>query len=139
MDLPFNPRLCKLAARRRMSAVCTWLLYVSDCSLQNAKSDHGSLTVRLENAGTVYGLMSANLPYQFMGDKEETALFAEIAGDIAYALRSIETGTELRQEQTLMAEIAHNYPNSYLSIINKDLTVDFSAGQEFAKQGEFKI
>ena len=34
----------------------------------------------------------------------------------------------------LMRAIAENLPNSYLSIIEKDLTVGFTAGQEFKKQ-----
>ncbi len=40
----------------------------------------------------------------------------------------------LRRERELLREIAANYPNSYISIIEKDLTVGFTAGQEFKKQ-----
>ena len=40
----------------------------------------------------------------------------------------------LRSSERLLAEIAANYPNSYLSIIEKDLTVGFTSGQEFKKQ-----
>ncbi len=31
-------------------------------------------------------------------------------------------------------KIAENYPNSYISIIEKDLTIGFTSGQEFKKQ-----
>ena len=34
----------------------------------------------------------------------------------------------------MLRTIAENYPNSYLSIIEKDLTVGFTSGQEFKKQ-----
>ena len=34
----------------------------------------------------------------------------------------------------LLQEIAANYPHSYLSVIDEDLTVGFTAGQEFKKQ-----
>jgi PAS domain S-box-containing protein len=40
----------------------------------------------------------------------------------------------LNSQQRLFKEIAANYPNSFISIIEKDLTVGFSSGQEFAKQ-----
>jgi PAS domain S-box-containing protein len=41
---------------------------------------------------------------------------------------------ELRKSEALMLTIAENYPNSFVTIIEKDLTVGFSAGQEFKKQ-----
>jgi len=40
----------------------------------------------------------------------------------------------LRESECLLADIAANYPNSYLSIIEKDLTIGFTGGQEFKKQ-----
>lgn len=44
------------------------------------------------------------------------------------------TEFELRKSENLLRKIAENYPNSYLSIIEKDMTVGFSSGQEFMKQ-----
>lgn len=40
----------------------------------------------------------------------------------------------LIESESLFRKIAENYPNSYLSIIEKDFTVAFTAGQEFKKQ-----
>jgi diguanylate cyclase (GGDEF)-like protein len=40
----------------------------------------------------------------------------------------------LRESKNLFHDIAANYPNSYLSIIEPDMTIGFTAGQEFAKQ-----
>ncbi|NOZ48463.1 MAG: PAS domain S-box protein [Chloroflexi bacterium] len=40
----------------------------------------------------------------------------------------------LRENEELLQQIADNYPNSYISIIGKNLTIDFIAGQEFSKQ-----
>lgn len=37
----------------------------------------------------------------------------------------------LRENEKLLRTIAENYPNSYISIIEKDLTVSFASGQEF--------
>jgi len=41
----------------------------------------------------------------------------------------------LQASERLLRDIAANYPNSYLSIIEQDLTVGFTSGQEFKKQG----
>jgi len=40
---------------------------------------------------------------------------------------------DLKQKERLLHTIADNYPNSYLTIIEKDLTVSFSSGQELKK------
>ena len=39
----------------------------------------------------------------------------------------------LRDNERLLRAIAANYPNSYLSVIEKDFTVGFTAGREFTK------
>jgi PAS domain S-box-containing protein len=44
-----------------------------------------------------------------------------------------EKQNRLIESQNLLETIASNYPNSYVSIIEKDLTVGFSAGQEFKR------
>jgi PAS domain S-box-containing protein len=41
---------------------------------------------------------------------------------------------EIEEKQKLLAKIAENYPNSFLSIIEKDLSVGYTAGQEFKHQ-----
>ncbi len=40
---------------------------------------------------------------------------------------------KLRASESLLRKIAENYPNSFMSIINKDMTVGFTSGQEFKK------
>ena len=40
----------------------------------------------------------------------------------------------LREREELLRKVAENYPNSYLSIIERDYTVGFTSGQEFIKQ-----
>ena len=42
--------------------------------------------------------------------------------------------TEKRAKDVLLERIAENFPNSYISIIHKDLTIGFASGQEFRKQ-----
>ncbi|ETR72471.1 MAG: Ntr family two-component system sensory/regulatory protein [Candidatus Magnetoglobus multicellularis str. Araruama] len=40
---------------------------------------------------------------------------------------------KLIKSERLLRTIAHNYPHSYVSIIEKDMTVSFSSGQEFQR------
>jgi len=40
----------------------------------------------------------------------------------------------LRDSELLLRQIAANYPNSYLSIIEKDFTIGFTSGQEFSNR-----
>jgi PAS domain-containing protein len=41
---------------------------------------------------------------------------------------------ELRESETLLIKIAENFPNSFISIIEKDFTVGFTSGKEFSNQ-----
>jgi PAS domain S-box-containing protein len=62
----------------------------ADCPLAANYGGRGALTVRLEHGGKVYGLLSASIPAHLAADREEQALFGEVARDIAFALHSIE-------------------------------------------------
>ncbi|MFZ2958786.1 MAG: PAS domain S-box protein [Candidatus Ozemobacteraceae bacterium] len=42
----------------------------------------------------------------------------------------------LKASESLLRTMAENYPNSYISIIEKDLTVGFTSGQELKKQNQ---
>lgn len=74
----------------------------ADCSLLPAISSYGSLTVRLEHEGILYGLMSVNLSEPYLKNDEETSLFQEIAGDIAFALRHIEIEEHRKKSDELI-------------------------------------
>lgn len=57
--------------------------------------------------------------------KEEKAKCAD-------ELRKAEEKSE--ENTKLLSVIARNFPNSYISVINKDLTIGFTSGEEFYKQ-----
>jgi len=59
----------------------------------------------------------------------KTELIAEIE-----KLREIKSFESEFFDTELLLKIAENYPNSYISIIEKDLTTGFTSGQEFKKQ-----
>jgi len=41
---------------------------------------------------------------------------------------------DLKESEKLLRAMAENYPNSYISIIEKDFTVGFTSGREFKKK-----
>ncbi len=55
-----------------------------------------------------------------------------VARDITERKRSED---QLQQQKNLLREMAANYPNSYVSIIEQDLTTGFTSGQAFKKAG----
>jgi PAS domain S-box-containing protein len=62
---------------------------------------------------------------------QNARLYEQAQSEITERKRAEEA---LRESETLLHKIAENYPNSYLSIIEKDLTVGFTSGQEIKKQ-----
>jgi len=76
-----------------------------DCPLVQACSARGSvMTVRLGRDGKIYGVMSVSIPAHFVTDKEEQALFKEVAGDIVLGLHSIEMGKKLDKQTHYLKE-----------------------------------
>ena len=83
----------------------------------------GVMTVRLEYREKVYGLLSVFVSADFATIEEEHALFREVAGDIAFALYSIELeekrkrAEEARREsEERFRDLYESAPNAYLSV-----------------------
>jgi two-component system sensor histidine kinase/response regulator len=72
------------------------------------------LAVRLDYAGEVWGLMVASIHGGLAVDEEERRLFAEVAGDIAFALGAIQLDEDRRR-----AEEAAGRERAVLEAINK--------------------
>jgi CheY-like chemotaxis protein len=95
----------------------------TDCPLTGAYGDNGGLCIRLENRGKIYGLLTGSVPKEFIKDEEEQHLFAEVAGDIAFALSSIELGEEreravevLKRERDLIDRIMETSPSGIIMV-----------------------
>jgi len=57
-----------------------------------------------------------------------------VIGTIQDTTDRVEAEQALKESETLLRTVAANFPNAYLAIIKKDLTVAFASGQEFAVQ-----
>jgi len=101
-----------------------------DCPLRSDLAGFGSMTAGLEHAGNAYGFLCASLPKDILSDKDEVALFQEVAADIAFALHDMELEGEhklLEQERlrvaklqsigTLAGGIAHDFNNLLTGIM----------------------
>ncbi len=69
----------------------------STCVLQVCAGSSERMVIRLESGGHRYGLLGVSLAGELTADQEEEGLFAEMAGDIAYALRNMELETARHQ------------------------------------------
>ena len=59
---------------------------------------------------------------------------SELIAKIEEMQKTEQSTNALKEYEPLFFKIAENYPNSYISIIEKDLTIGFTSGQEFKKQ-----
>jgi PAS domain S-box-containing protein len=110
----------------------------TDCPLSSGYGDRGGMAVRLEHAGEVYGLLTVSAPAELVADKEERALFEEVARDIAIAVHSIELEEKrkraeeaLRESEHLSRMIADNIP-ALVSYIDQDRCYRF-VNQRYAE------
>ncbi|MFC2003370.1 PAS domain S-box protein [Chloroflexota bacterium] len=101
------------------------------CPLQEDRMNGKvALTVRLEHAGKVYGLLSASMLGVFVTD-EEKGLFEEAAGDIAFALHDIaleakhnEMVISLKESEGKWRSLVENAPNSII-LVDRDKKIQF--------------
>jgi PAS domain S-box-containing protein len=124
------------------------------CPLMPGDANLGSLTVRLETGGKLYGVLCGTMQSSALVDEDEVSLFSEVAADITFALRDIELSSSnemLQQEQlrasklesigTLAGGIAHDFNNLLTGIMGniglaKTLLPDGSAILEVLDEAE---
>ncbi|MEA3407705.1 MAG: PAS domain-containing protein, partial [Chloroflexota bacterium] len=78
------------------------------CPLASTHEGQGAMTARLVRGDNHYGFLCVSLPTTFVDDEEEQALFKEVAGDVAWALHSIEVEENLAQERRLIDALLRN-------------------------------
>ncbi len=75
-----------------------------NCPLAEQHSGRRVKTIRLEHGGRIYGLLSVAVPAELAVCREERALFAEVAGDIAFALHAIELDEKRKHAEEALKE-----------------------------------
>ncbi len=98
-----------------------------ECPLSGMYGGRAEMTIRLEHEGKVYGLFVASISSEFIEDKEEQSLFKEVAGDIAFALHSIETEKKRKKAEQDLEDL-----NKQLQATVEKLTLANRELQHFA-------
>jgi len=118
-------------AQQNVVAVKDPLSACTDCPLAAKYGGRGAMTVRLEHGGKVHGLLAVSVPAGLVADEEEHSLLKEVAGDIAFALYSVELEEERRRaEEALRKSEARyravvEYQTDLLSRFRPDGTLTF--------------
>ncbi|MFH1739585.1 MAG: response regulator, partial [bacterium] len=94
-----------------------------NCPLADSYGGSGAITIELKHGNRRYGYMGIAVPIKFANDKKEASLFEEIAGDIAYALASIEQEEALRKSQHLL-EARARIASAFLTDSDEDIFGD---------------
>jgi len=84
-------------------SVCT------DCPVAKDYSGRCGMSIRLEYGDKVYGMMTVSAPLDFLGQKEEKELFEEVAGDIGFALYSMEQKEERKMAEEALRDSEERY------------------------------
>jgi PAS domain S-box-containing protein len=96
-DLPYCAR--KALAQSGAVVIKDTIGTCGDCPLAGTYGHRAAMVARLENAGTVYGILKVSAPAVLATDPEEQSLLEEVAGDIAFALRSMQIEQERKQAE----------------------------------------
>ena len=86
----------------REPVICEPSQTCSDCPLFSDHQGQYALTMRLEHAGMVFGIISVTLSSDFAEDSDEQAMFSELAHEIAYAIHHYSLEEEQSAMETLM-------------------------------------
>ncbi len=87
-----------------------------DCQMSKNYTGRGSMCTRLERRGKVYGFLVVSSPKEYIEDPEEKSLFEEVAGDIAYALESIELENIREENEERIVDSARKFITLFNSI-----------------------
>jgi len=76
------------------------------------------MSVRLEYEGRVFGVLVVSAPMEYTNDAEEHSLLEEIAGDLAFALHSIDLEHKRRQTESAKRESDARYRSLFENMLN---------------------
>lgn len=80
-----------------------------DCPLSDYHNNRSTYNTVLCQDSSVYGMITVCIPKEYAHDKEEQSLFKEVAGDLSFALSSIEVEEKRKQAVKLLRESEERY------------------------------
>ncbi len=94
----------------------------SGCPVFNYDIDKGVLSIPLKYENKIYGVAAATVPAELLTDEEEQSLFAEVTGDIAFALWKMETEEEKHKLEEIESSILHSVPFAVIGLHERQIT-----------------
>jgi PAS domain S-box-containing protein len=97
----------------------------NDCPLSENYVNRGAMSIRLEHNKKVYGILTVSVPNEFISDQNEHDLMEAVAGDIGYALNSIELEEEnvrSQMEQQLAHAAIEESERRFRNLVENSLT-----------------
>ncbi|PKL60729.1 MAG: hypothetical protein CVV33_01155 [Methanomicrobiales archaeon HGW-Methanomicrobiales-4] len=88
--------------KSREPVICEPSQTCSSCPLYSDHQGQFALTMRLEHAGEIYGIISVTLSSDYAHDFDEQMMFIELANEIAYAIHHYALEEEQNAMETLM-------------------------------------
>ena len=79
------------------------------CPLCGTFQDRKKMMAPLEHGGRYFGLVKVTMPGEFDVDEEEVGLFEEVAGDLGYALFSMDLEKKRKAAEAELAESEERY------------------------------
>jgi PAS domain S-box-containing protein len=101
----------------------------SDCPLSAYYGGRGGMTIRVEHDSRIFGLLCVSASKDLIGDSEEISLLEEFAGDLAFALHSMELEENRRKANKLLRQAEKRYRSVFENtgsatlIIDEDMTL----------------
>ncbi len=123
--------LCLRRARQRtgMVVITDPTRECLDCPLKAQYPGQGSLSSCLAVGDRTYGFLSVSVPADLARDTEEQELFAEVAADLASALRKLETESRLRESEEMFRLTFDASPDAVnINRLDDGLYVDINEG-----------
>ena len=81
----------------------------TDCPLAEQYAGRAAMSIALRYEEQVYGVLTVSVPKEFIDHAEEQSLLQEVAGDLAFALHSL----ELQERQTKVAQALRESEEKY--------------------------
>jgi len=83
------------------------------CPFAERYAGGAAMTIRLEHDGKIYGLLTVSTPPEFIGEEEEEELFREVAGDLAFALYSLDIDKERERAREALKQSEEKFSASF--------------------------
>ena len=77
-----------------------------DCPISCIDADRGILSIRLEHDEKIYGILTISIPIDIINNKDLQNMFPEVAGDLAFALYSIEQRERHKEAEEIIRNLA---------------------------------